>query len=232
MAKNELYDSGVKVISSFSATGAFPVDGKYVVETIEQRDDHVTQGRAYEGMLVYVISDGVTYQYKPNSVTDKDWYEFGLSSDDKIYDGLDSDSGLISLSARQGAILKSFINNHENDTIVHITNEERERWNSIAKGHLDLATPYRDGLMSKEDKAKLDDLANASYIKELEDRVKLLEDQQKEILERLEYAIFYKEEELDPELLEFALFYTDKDGSLHEGILDKLGDAVFYKEEE
>lgn len=68
MANNELFDAGIKVTGPFSATGSFPVDGKYIVETIAERDDHVTQNRAYDGMQVYVKENKKTYQY-----VIKDW---------------------------------------------------------------------------------------------------------------------------------------------------------------
>lgn len=63
MASNELFDTGIKVTGSFSAAGSFPVDGKYVVNTVAERDDHVTQNRAYDGMQVYVKENKKTYQY-------------------------------------------------------------------------------------------------------------------------------------------------------------------------
>lgn len=77
MAANQLYDSGIKVTGSFSGAGSFPVDGKYIVETIEERDDHVTQNRAYDGMQVYVKADKKTYQYQINSETNEgEWVDF------------------------------------------------------------------------------------------------------------------------------------------------------------
>lgn len=80
MASNELFDTGIKVTGSFSAAGAFPVDGKYIVETIAERDDHVTQNRAYDGMQVYVKQDKKTYQYQMiNGVGT--WEDFPKASD-------------------------------------------------------------------------------------------------------------------------------------------------------
>lgn len=69
MATNELFDTGIKVTGSFSAAGAFPVDGKYVVNTIAERDDHVTQNRAYDGMEVYVKENKTKYRYQINDST-------------------------------------------------------------------------------------------------------------------------------------------------------------------
>ena len=153
MAANELFDSGIKVTGSFSAAGGFPVDAKFTVKTIAERDDHVTQNRAYEGMLVYVSQDGKTYQY----TKEQTWKEFGFNVEDfqsQVYDGLDSDSATAALSARQGKVLNTTITTHANDAVKHITSEERTRWD--AKADNTLATTAANGLMSKEDKAKLD----------------------------------------------------------------------------
>ena len=153
MAANELFDSGIKVTGSFSAAGGFPVDAKFTVKTIAERDDHVTQNRAYEGMLVYVSQDGKTYQY----TKEKTWKEFGFNVEDfqnQVYDGLDSDSATTALSARQGKVLNTTITTHASDAVKHITSEERTRWD--AKADNTLATSAANGLMSKEDKAKLD----------------------------------------------------------------------------
>ena len=153
MAANELFDSGIKVTGSFSAAGGFPVDAKFTVKTIAERDDHVTQNRAYEGMLVYVSQDGKTYQY----TKEKTWKEFGFNVEDfqdQVYDGLDSDSATTALSARQGKVLNTTITTHASDAVKHITSEERTKWD--AKADNTLATTAANGLMSKEDKAKLD----------------------------------------------------------------------------
>ena len=156
MAANELFDSGIKVTGSFSAAGGFPVDAKFTVKTIAERDDHVTQNRAYEGMLVYVSEDGKTYQYtKENS-----WKEFGFNVEDfqrQVYDGLDSDSTTFALSARQGKVLNTAITTHSSDAVKHITSEERSKWN--AKADKTVATTSVNGLMSAADKAKLDGIA-------------------------------------------------------------------------
>lgn len=51
-------------------------------------------------------------------------------------------------------------NTHIEDDIVHITAEEREKWNNIAE--MAIATASRNGLMSKEDKRKLDGIETAA----------------------------------------------------------------------
>ena len=156
MAANELFDSGIKVTGSFSAAGAFPVDGKFTVKTINERDDHVTQNRAYEGMIVYVSEDGKTYQYTKSH----EWKEFGFNVEDfqgQVYDGLDSDSSTLALSARQGKVLNTTITTHSADSVKHITAEERNKWD--AKADTTLASGSNNGLMSSADKTKLDGIA-------------------------------------------------------------------------
>ena len=159
MAANELFDSGIKVTGSFSAAGAFPVDGKFIVKSIAERDDHDTQNRSYEGMLVYVQEDGKTYQKQKTG-----WKEFGFNAEEfkgSVYDGLDSDSAALALSARQGKVLNEKITAHEADNVKHITTEERQKWN--AKADTTEATSGLKGLMSAADKAKLDGIeANAN----------------------------------------------------------------------
>lgn len=182
MAANELFDSGIKVTGSFSAAGGFPVDAKFTVKTIAERDDHVTQNRAYEGMLVYVSEDGKTYQYtKENS-----WKEFGFNVEDfqgQVYDGLDSDSTTFALSARQGKVLNTNLTTHINDNIKHITAQERTTWN--AKADNTVATQTSNGLMSSTDKINLDNLMT---------KMAAMEKQQSEMLAKLKTAVFVDDE--------------------------------------
>ena len=76
MAANELFDTGIKVTGSFSAAGAFPADAKSVVNTIAERDDHVTQNRAYDGMEVYVKEEKKKYRY-----VNGEWIELDKGAD-------------------------------------------------------------------------------------------------------------------------------------------------------
>lgn len=99
MASNELFDTGIKVTGSFSAAGAFPVDGKYIVNTIEERDDHVTQNRAYDGMQVYVKADGLTYQYH---LATNSWSVF---HDDKMYSHAVTNKGIASGESGEGGTI-------------------------------------------------------------------------------------------------------------------------------
>ena len=121
---NTLYDTGIKMMTSFSATGNFPVDGKFIVETLTERDAHVNQNRAYHGMIVYVKEKDMHYKYGING-----WEEFGFNLNNfqsNLYDKLDSLDDTLALTAKQGKILNDKITNHINNANVHITSEERE----------------------------------------------------------------------------------------------------------
>ena len=81
MAVNELFDTGIKITGSFSAAGAFPADAKSVVNTIAERDDHVTQNRAYDGMEVYVKELEKKYRYVSG-----EWVELDIEYAHPVYD--------------------------------------------------------------------------------------------------------------------------------------------------
>ena len=150
-----IYDTGILMTSGFSIASGKPADLKYLADTIQDRDNYVTDKLAYEGMLVYVISEEKTYQYKKTG-----WEEFGFNLDkfiSNIYDGLDSDNATLSLSANQGKVLNKKITDHIDSNIIHITEEERIKWNNKIDSTT-LVTQTSDGLMSKSDKIKLDSI--------------------------------------------------------------------------
>lgn len=66
------FGKGISIVSGFDLGAKAPVDSRYVVATIADRDAHVTNNRAYKGMLVYVEETGINYRY--NGAT---WDEFG-----------------------------------------------------------------------------------------------------------------------------------------------------------
>ena len=57
------FGKGIRVASSFDLDVKVPLDSRITVATIADRDAHVTENRAYEGMLVYVEADKTLYQY-------------------------------------------------------------------------------------------------------------------------------------------------------------------------
>ena len=68
------YGKGIAVTSGFDLSAESPLDTREVVNTIEERDSHVINHRAYEGMIVYVKETKTTYQY-----VDGEWKEFGVN---------------------------------------------------------------------------------------------------------------------------------------------------------
>ena len=147
-----LYSSGILMTNGFSVAGQKPADLKFLADTISDRDKYVTDNLAYEGMLVYVKATQKTYQYLNRS-----WEEFGFNQDKfekNLYNGLDSDSATIALTAKQGKVLNEKINTHTSNSTIHITAAERTTWN--AKASTAVATQTTNGLMSSTDKSKLD----------------------------------------------------------------------------
>ena len=154
-----LYDMGIVMTNGFSIAGQKPADLKFLADTISDRDKYVTNNLSYEGMLVYVKETKKTYQLLQNNT----WKEFGFNQEQfkaSLYDGLDSSSSSLALTANQGKLLNNKINNHTSNTTVHITTDERNTWN--AKASTAIATQTANGLMSKSDKAKLDSIVSGA----------------------------------------------------------------------
>ena len=75
------YGNGINVASGFDLGAKSPLDSRNVAETIAERDENVTNNRAYEGMIVYVKENKTTYQYVNN-----EWIIFGSNtSSDNVY---------------------------------------------------------------------------------------------------------------------------------------------------
>ncbi len=68
------FGKSINVVSGFDLGAKVPVDTRYVVATTAERDAHVTNGRAYAGMLVYVEADSTIYKY-----TGTEWVAFGTT---------------------------------------------------------------------------------------------------------------------------------------------------------
>lgn len=155
-----LYSSGILMTNGFSVAGQKPADLKFLADTISDRDKYVTDNLAYEGMLVYVKATQKTYQYLNNS-----WEEFGFNQDKfekNLYNGLDSDSATTALTAKQGKVLNDKLNTHTSNNTIHITAAERATWN--AKASTAIATQTTNGLMSSNDKSKLDGIASGANL--------------------------------------------------------------------
>lgn len=107
MAEELKFGKGIGVAAGFDLGAQKPLDSRYTVADIEERDAHVTGNRAYEGMLVFVEADKKTYQYVEGT-----WVEFGFNNDKlqaEIVDSLESEASDKILSAKQGKVLKRLI---------------------------------------------------------------------------------------------------------------------------
>lgn len=107
-AQNRAFGAGITVASGFDLGAKAPLDTRYVVESTQERDAHLTSNRAYEGMIVYVKADGVTYQLKKGNR----WEPFGFNDNDfqaGIVDDLTTGGSGKALSAEQGKVLKGLV---------------------------------------------------------------------------------------------------------------------------
>ena len=77
MANN--FGKGIKITSGFDLSSKGPIDNRTVVDNIAQRNDHVSNGRAYEGLKVYVISTKKEYTYDGAG-----WIESGGITDEQL----------------------------------------------------------------------------------------------------------------------------------------------------
>lgn len=63
MASEPIYGKGIVVASGFDLSAKSPLDTRSVVNTIAERNEHVTNNRAYNGMTVYVLEDQKEYRF-------------------------------------------------------------------------------------------------------------------------------------------------------------------------
>lgn len=73
------FGKGITVVSGFDLGAQAPVDSRYTVATIADRDAHVTGNRAYEGMLCYVEETQTIYKYDGSA-----WGAFGVTQSTNI----------------------------------------------------------------------------------------------------------------------------------------------------
>lgn len=106
------FGKGIALAGGFDLGAKAPLDSRLTVATIEERDAHVTGNRAYEGMLVYVEADKITYQYVADAEGNLNWKEFGFNETDfllHVADNLTTEDADKVLSANQGVVLKGLI---------------------------------------------------------------------------------------------------------------------------
>lgn len=106
------FGKGITLAGGFDLGAKAPLDSRVAVATLADRDAHVTGNRAYEGMLVYVEENKITYQYVADEEGNLSWKEFGFNLNDfqgQVIDNLESDDTTKALSAKQGKELKALI---------------------------------------------------------------------------------------------------------------------------
>lgn len=60
---DNFFGRGIPLASGFDLGAKAPLDARIMVQTLKERDAHVTSNRAFAGMLVFVIDEGKTYRY-------------------------------------------------------------------------------------------------------------------------------------------------------------------------
>ena len=101
------FGKGIPLASGFDLGAKKPLDSRNVVETIEERNEHVVKNRAYEGMVVYVKEDKKLYKYDGYNWIDLNNY-YSKEEIDNILENIDLEN--IDLS--------NYYNKEEIDNIV------------------------------------------------------------------------------------------------------------------
>lgn len=60
------FGKGIPLASGFDLGAKVPLDSRIAVQNIQERDAHVTNNRAYEGLRVYVIDESCEYLWNGN----------------------------------------------------------------------------------------------------------------------------------------------------------------------
>ena len=87
MAIDNEFGKGIGLAAGFDLGAQKPLDARIAVNTIAERDAHVENNRAYEGMIVYVSEDGKNYQLVKkveNDVETLEWQELAKPELDRI----------------------------------------------------------------------------------------------------------------------------------------------------
>ena len=85
MAIDNQFGKGIGVAAGFDLGAQKPLDARIAVNTIAERDAHVENNRAYEGMIVYVAEDKMTYQLvQGNEEGQLVWQELAKAEKDRL----------------------------------------------------------------------------------------------------------------------------------------------------
>jgi hypothetical protein len=72
---NPLYGKGIPLAANFDLGAKKALDSRTTVNTYTELNEHVNKGRAYPGLIAYVIDEDKNYQYDGEK-----WVEFGRGS--------------------------------------------------------------------------------------------------------------------------------------------------------
>lgn len=145
-AQEPNFGKGIALATGFDLGAASALDSRATVKTIAERNEHVNNNRAYEGMLVFVEEDKKTYQF-----VDGDWEEFGFNNEkfvNNVVDDLDSTDTDKALSAKQGKVLKDLVDGLETrveaneeaiEELQETTEQHAEKIGAIEFKHEDLS---------------------------------------------------------------------------------------------
>ena len=85
MAIDNQFGKGIGVAAGFDLGAQKPLDARLAVNTIAERDAHVENNRAYEGMIVYVAEANMTYQLvKGDEEGQLVWQELTKAEKDRL----------------------------------------------------------------------------------------------------------------------------------------------------
>lgn len=84
MAIDNQFGKGIGLAAGFDLGAQKPLDSRIAVNTLAERDAHVTENRAYEGMIVYVAENNMTYQLVKDAENEGQliFKEFGFNKAD------------------------------------------------------------------------------------------------------------------------------------------------------
>ena len=84
MAIDNQFGKGIGLAAGFDLGAQKPLDARIAVNTLAERDAHVTENRAYEGMIVYVAENNTTYQLVKDAENEGQliFKEFGFNKAD------------------------------------------------------------------------------------------------------------------------------------------------------
>ena len=168
------FGKGIPLASGFDLGAKKPLDSRDVVDTIEERDLHVAENRAYEGMTVYVKENKKVYRYDGNKWIDlsnyytKEEIEQQINSLQTELDNKLESSDLNNYAKKSDIPTKTSELTNDNGFISEIPNEYITETELNEKGYLtehqDLSNyATKDELFSKD----YNDLTNKPTIPSL-----------------------------------------------------------------